>query len=93
MSKLPQPLNGNVIVSPRPDQVVQIFKDPDSKKDLQYAEVLVTSKPWVMNEEMVTTNLTVGDIIIYNPRTLNKLAVEGEGLLGIVHEGNIIAIL
>lgn len=84
MNKLPQPLNGNILVEVKHDQVKEIFSDADSKKDLQYAEVIATSEGSLLN---------IGDLIIYNPRALNKINIKDVGLRGILNEGNVIAIM
>ena len=84
MSKLPTPLNGHVLVDPIVDQVKSVFSNPDSKKDLQYAKVLAVAEGSL---------LKVNDTIVYNPRSLNAINLEGVGLKGFVHEGIIIAIL
>ena len=77
------PLNGNVLVTSVKDQVKSVFSQEDSRKDLQYAKVEAVSKG---------SKLRVGDIIVYNPRNLTDIVYKGK-LKGIVHEGNIIAIL
>ena len=77
------PLNGNVLVTPIKDQVKSVFSEGDSRRDLQYAKVDAVSEGSL---------LETGKTIIYNPRNLTDIVYKGK-LKGIVHEGNIIAIL
>ncbi len=77
------PLNGNVLVTTLRDQVKSVFSEGDSRRDLQYAKVDAVSKG---------SAVELGSTIIYNPRNLTNIVYKGK-LKGIVHEGNIIAIL
>lgn len=78
-----KPINGNVLVVVLRNQTEEIFREADSKKDLQYAKVEAVSEG---------SKLSVGSKIVYNPRNLNKIVDNGE-LKGFVHETQIIAIL
>ncbi|KKL61084.1 hypothetical protein LCGC14_2198870 [marine sediment metagenome] len=92
------PLNGNVLVTPMKDQVKGVFTQSDSRRDLQYAKVdEVTERKITLLKRILEfffskPTLKVGDTIIYNPRNLTNIVYKGK-LKGIVHEGNIIAIL
>ncbi len=77
------PLNGNVLVTTLRDQVKSVFSEGDSKRDLQYAKVDAVSEG---------STVELGSTIVYNPRNLTNIVYKGK-LKGIVHEGNIIAIL
>lgn len=92
-----KPLNGNVLVTPIKDQVKSVFSEGDSRRDLQYAKVdAITKKKFSIIDMIINlflrSKLKVGDTIIYNPRNLTNIVYKGK-LKGIVHEGNIIAIL
>lgn len=78
-----KPLNGNVCVTILKNESEDIFKDLDSRKDLQYAVV-----------EAVTegSKLEIGSKIVYNPRNLTNIVYDDK-LYGFVHETIIIAIL
>lgn len=75
-------LNGNVLVDPIKDQAVELFSESDSRKDLQYAKVLIVEEG---------SKLEVGDVVIFNPRSLTNIVVKGE-LKGALHESNIMFI-
>ena len=83
-----KPINGNVLVEPLRNQTEKIFKESDSRKDLQYALVVAIPPEGVILEKDL--KLEVGDKIVYNPRTLTNLVFKDK-LYGMVHRFNILA--
>jgi len=76
-----KPLNGNVLLEPIKNQAV--FKDADSRRDLQFA----TAKA-VCDDSI----LEVDQKIVYNPRNITSIEYEGKLYL-VIHENNIIALV
>ena len=82
------PLNGNILVKPIRNQTEKIFKESDSRKDLQYAVVVaLPPEPIVLSE---VQNLEVDHVISYNPRNLLMIIVDGEAR-GMVHNESLYA--
>ncbi len=55
------PLNGNILVKPIRNQTEKIFKESDSRKDLQYAVVVAAQRR--MRPILLTTVTTVGGLL------------------------------
>lgn len=77
------PINENVLVVVLRDQTKEVYYEVDTRKDLQYARVEAVSEG---------SKLDIGAKIVFNPRNLHKIIVDGD-LKGILHETQIIAII
>ena len=76
------PLNGNILVEPKRNQTEAIFKEDDSRKDLQYA--IVRELPPEPIDLGNGKQLKLEDVVVYNPRNITMIIVEGKPL-GMVH--------
>lgn len=78
-----KPLNENVLAKPKRDVVKSAFQDADTRKDLQYAEVMAVCEG---------SKINIGDTIVYNPRNITNIEFEGDVYV-VLFERNIVAIV
>lgn len=89
-----KPLNGFILVSPRRNQTEKVFKEDDSRRDLQYADVVALPYEEIIlrNEGNKKEILKLNDIVVYNPRTMTAI-VHDNKVYGMVHNENLLAVL
>tara|TARA_R110000851_G_scaffold95891_2_gene208201 strand:- start:30 stop:320 length:291 start_codon:yes stop_codon:yes gene_type:complete len=89
MTKI-EPKMGHVLLEQERDINKAVFSESDAKKDLAYGTVEEITEGY-LDQNGAPSKLMVGDRIVFNPRSLTPLIVDGK-LKGMLHERDIKAL-